>query len=454
MTTSPCTSTSTSMALAVSNESNPPLTAINQVEKRNPQLSYSQCNLICEIMNKQVYRVDSIIKTGINVNFLDSEGNTPLNYAIYNKDLPILRSLLNAKADLNLGLPLIAAINMGSIEVAERLLHASEIADETEVTDVTEAGAPPTSNVQGLLSERDMYGQTPLIWAVAKKHIPLVDLLLQEKAQVNDQDHNGNTALILAAKLQSPLNIVSLLLEARADLQPCNMRGRSAYFYATTHEDRHMCQAILTAEARLSKTRSIRFNPVLDIREIGEIKDRNIKHITHKLYRAAKVSEKVVYNPFQKDVEDAIRKASVLKDKKNIHIKIKVYLLKIIQEKYSTLQVNLAEDDIRDIIEQKKQLQERTIEFYDYKYHDYDPSCLDVAIQTYRMNQFARSLVKPNEESVKPTYQSVYPVMRYRMPGFGTHAEYLQLRKAANELPDHEIIAAAHEALAIGLIDP
>lgn len=423
--------TSTTSAIEVSTDS---CQLVSIVEK-NLRLSYSQCKLICEILNQQFHQVDKIIKTGININFLDNENDTPLSHAIYTRELPIIRSLLDAKADLHLGTPLITAVRVESMEIVECLLQTREKAEETACT----------ANAPCLLREHDAFGQTPLIWAVAYRNIHLVALLLQKKARVNDQDHNGNTALIHATKIQGPQETLSLLLQAGANMQTCNKRGRHAFFYATAHKNRLACQELLTAEARLSKIRSVRFNPVVDTQEIAGVEDCSIKHIVHKLYRAAK-DEKIRYNPFQRDVEDAIKMANALKSKESIHIKVKCCLLMIIQEKYSSIRVTLTDDDICDIIKQKKQLEEQAIKYYKYKYYDYDPLSLEVAIATYHINQFsARFMIINPDEDIESNHKNVYTVIRFRMPGLGTDANYLRLREAVIDLTDYEIIAAVYK---------
>jgi ankyrin repeat protein len=63
---------------------------------------------------------------------------------------------------------------------------------------------------------QDIWGNTPLLYAVDKEKIEAVETLLKHGAKVNLPDYRGNTPLHSACRLGN-LNIVNLLLKNGAD---------------------------------------------------------------------------------------------------------------------------------------------------------------------------------------------------------------------------------------------
>lgn len=76
---------------------------------------------------------------------------------------------------------------------------------------------------------------TPLIYAYELGKIEIVQLLLDEGADVNVQGRYGDTALMIAS-YKGHKEIVQLLLEKGADKRIKNDRDKIAYEWATTKE--------------------------------------------------------------------------------------------------------------------------------------------------------------------------------------------------------------------------
>lgn len=72
---------------------------------------------------------------------------------------------------------------------------------------------------------------TPLMAAVVKGNLEIVEQLLENKANPNLTDANGTTALIYAVQFKnSP--IVKLLLDYKADKSKIDNKGKTAFEYA------------------------------------------------------------------------------------------------------------------------------------------------------------------------------------------------------------------------------
>lgn len=167
---------------------------------------------------------DLLIKGGADVNamYVDYSSSLPvqlplLSHAIQKRQESILQKLLDAGADCekldSLGhTPLITAISNSNYAAVERLLKA------------------------GACIEGSILDTTPLIWVCANKlwDTEMIDKLIQFKANVNAQDKNGNTPLMVALQHCSGCSQVpsiKSLLAAGADVFLPNNRGVSPYNY-------------------------------------------------------------------------------------------------------------------------------------------------------------------------------------------------------------------------------
>lgn len=86
------------------------------------------------------------------------------------------------------------------------------------------------------------YG-TPLMAAVVKGNLEMINVLLEHKADTSIADQSGNTALIYAV-LFKKYEIVGLLVKANADINTKDIRGKSAVDYATMTNDEKLLQLL------------------------------------------------------------------------------------------------------------------------------------------------------------------------------------------------------------------
>lgn len=156
----------------------------------------------------------ALIEAGANLNASDAHGRTPLMEAIQNYRQALVKTLLEARVD----------VNMRAADGSSALLVSLARGLMPETTKLLiEAGAD--------VNAADLTGRTPLLAAVSTS-LGSLPPLLEAKADVNAKDRNGDTALMLAARLGREEAIVKALLAAGADPSAVNNDGDSALIIA------------------------------------------------------------------------------------------------------------------------------------------------------------------------------------------------------------------------------
>ena len=173
--------------------------AVNQQGKTPLLLA---CTHLCE------ESVQALLAAGASVNSQRPGVNTPLTSVVWNGSSTLLTVLLDANADPNLA--------NGSGETA--LMMACHKFNITQMNKLVKAGA--------MCDTTDPVGRTALHWLATSPYADsnpqaAVQLLLDNKACVNAQDADGQTALIklCSANLNFPhrVDFVQVLLDAGAD---------------------------------------------------------------------------------------------------------------------------------------------------------------------------------------------------------------------------------------------
>lgn len=86
---------------------------------------------------------------------------------------------------------------------------------------------------------------TPLMAAVVKRNVEIVQMLLENKANPNITDSNGTTALMYATMFRS-YDLARLLMKADANPDTKDNRGNSAIDYAILANDDKLIEIIKT----------------------------------------------------------------------------------------------------------------------------------------------------------------------------------------------------------------
>lgn len=132
-----------------------------------------------------------------------------LNIAVYRQNATIVRILLKAGADPNVGTyvthtPLETAIIHGDAEIVQMLIAAK-------------------ANIN---KQRSDTLRTPLMLAINNEKTDIAKQLIEAGAQINLQDKEGNTALHLAVIKQNG-RIIKELLAHDADILIMNQNGKT-----------------------------------------------------------------------------------------------------------------------------------------------------------------------------------------------------------------------------------
>jgi len=220
--------------------------------------------------------MQALLAAGTKPNTEDAEGRTPLSYAAQRDSTEVVKLLLAAKADPNLGTldaPLLCAIHEKNAATAEALLQSGAQSDAPGKVD----WQPHSVNFhyEGALG-RGL--ATPLWLAVDMDQSPMVQLLLKHKADPNDaldgqsllfralSDTNilaslleaggsvearrtDGWTLLASAVAQKQFTSVQWLLKFKADPNKSQIQGESMLFYTLT--ETNILEALLDAGAKV-----------------------------------------------------------------------------------------------------------------------------------------------------------------------------------------------------------
>ena len=207
--------------------------------------------------------VKLLLTAGADANIGESYGQTALHKAASIENLEIVKLLLTAGADVNLQehygqTALHVAVPQGNLEIIEVLLTAGadvNIRDHDGETAFHRAVSKRHLEIVKVLLiagadviMRNHRGETALHQAVSKKHLEIVKLLLTAGADVNIRDHHGETALHRAVSIEN-LEIVKLLLTAGVDANIRDLYGQTALHKAASIENLEIVKLLLTAGA-------------------------------------------------------------------------------------------------------------------------------------------------------------------------------------------------------------
>jgi ankyrin repeat protein len=250
-----------------------------------PSIASTDDDLLEAVLEADLSLVTQMIQSGIDINYKNRNGVTPLSLALENGDAPMTDLLLSAGADPNLvGLagetPLMIAAHTGIARCADLLIKSGALIDMrdnnfsqtalmiaareghqalaevllrygAQVNLTTRIGPEPPYlppckgtgcgsegegiNRSGVPHRGERYerkgGFTALNYAARQGHTELVALLLESGANKELPEANGITPILMAL-LNNQLAVADLLLEAGAEINVSDFYGRTPLFAA------------------------------------------------------------------------------------------------------------------------------------------------------------------------------------------------------------------------------
>ena len=221
------------------------------------------------------------------VNHRNPDGSTPLQWAVYNGDVAEAKRLLRAGANVSLAnnygaSPMSLAAEVGNTEMLKVLLEAGANVESPNADGQTALLAVArTGNVaaaQLLLdngakvdAKEKWGGQTPLMWASARRHPEMMQLLISKGADVNarsiDRDYQrhvtaegrpksldsgGLTPLMYAAR-ENCIACVDVLLKNKVDIDLPDPDGVSPLLVAIMNANWDLARRLIEAGADVNQ---------------------------------------------------------------------------------------------------------------------------------------------------------------------------------------------------------
>lgn len=246
---------------------------------QNGKLTKDERALLDAAKTGKVKNVERLLKKEININVADTEGskNTALIYAADLGHKDVVKTLVDAGADINArNEEGETAIMKSAFAINFEPVNGKNYNNYNEIIDILfdkKANLEyVTSNNQtalmlvpnGLRSKlirkikdsrrsniKNYFGDYPLIYAASKNDIYLLRTLISERVDVNQQDENGDTALMVAS-YWGRFSIAKALIDAKAKLNITNKKGDSALKNAVYNKHYNIADALIKAKANLN----------------------------------------------------------------------------------------------------------------------------------------------------------------------------------------------------------
>jgi ankyrin repeat protein/energy-coupling factor transporter ATP-binding protein EcfA2 len=206
--------------------------------------------------------VEFLLKNGANVNDKNNEGNTPLILAAANGHKDSVEFLLKNGANVNDknnegNTPLMLAATNKDKDIVLYLLKQGAEFDSNDSSVVNALTFTIFEQRCGSIREAATYG-----------YVNVLKFLLTHGADINSEDSNKNTPLILAAA-NGHKDAVELLLNRGANVNDKNNEGKSPLYFALSSNNINLAKQILDAlNIKISLKEDTVINP-LQIKDLG-----------------------------------------------------------------------------------------------------------------------------------------------------------------------------------------
>jgi ankyrin repeat protein len=238
----------------------------------------------------------ALIQKRVDPNVAEPDGTTALHWAVRSNDLTLVDRLIKAGAKANTAnrygvTPIFLACQSASGLVIERLIAAGVSANttgpegETALHTCAHSGNVDAAKVLlahgASINAGDSWrGQTPLMWAAAQKHPPMIKVLLEAGADVNARSTiiawerqrtaeprdkwlppGGLTAMLFAAR-EGCVECVKVLASSGADINAIDPDSHTPLVLALMNGHYDVAGALITAGADVNVADSVGRTPL------------------------------------------------------------------------------------------------------------------------------------------------------------------------------------------------
>ena len=215
--------------------------------------------LIYAIKYNQREIVDTLLLYGAYVNIQDKDGNTPLHFALKFEHMEIITTLIRYGADATIvnhhGL---SAIDTAS-EQYQSIINATVSMVDTKAYNIYETARLGDLNrlIHSARNHQQLFqtnkeGQSLLHLAVLSNNMKVVLYLLNKGLDIDKEDSDGLTPLMLAMSHARYLNIVLLLLDRHASIEHTSYNGHSALSIAIRNDNPEGAKVLIKRGANIN----------------------------------------------------------------------------------------------------------------------------------------------------------------------------------------------------------
>ncbi len=269
---------------------------------------YKGTSLMASCMrNRSLSVVRYLIENGADVNIKTTNGTTALMLAAYDGNLELIKFLVESGADVNAkknnGNTILMTgiswfsnplgndrwVQIGISQFQQDRYNQVNASDERNQMEIVKYLIEKTLDI----NNQDSEGTTALIMASKYGNLELAKLLIKKGAEINAKTKDGNTALKEAADTRGHLELVKFLLENKADINAKTVDGTTALMTAVRNNNLEVVRFLLENKADVNaKTKdgntalkyASKYPEIVKLFHANQEKTSNISETQHKIY--------------------------------------------------------------------------------------------------------------------------------------------------------------------------
>lgn len=216
--------------------------------------------------------LEKLITRKVNVNMQDKQGNTPLMFVLKtSRDPTAVELLIDAGADLNI------KDNKGDTPLmyVARMMKDKDFLDSDYFMELLlDFGAQ--------VNDRDAQGKTPLMNLILSKRVSVMDdvklvqMFIKHEADLDMEDFEGNTALLIAVRDTASAPLVKTLIMGGANVKKMDASSKTPLDYAQNNLRLSLKEGydeILRKLTTNTENQRVRFFKFLKIGNLSDVQD-------------------------------------------------------------------------------------------------------------------------------------------------------------------------------------